>query len=67
MESPIFFFQQDVATAYSAKTTTNWFAEHDITQLDWLANSPDLNPLENPRGIIKRKMRNTRPNNTDEL
>ena len=62
-----FIFQQDLAPAHSAKTTTNWFADHDITVLDWPVNSPDLNPIENLWGIVKRKMRNTRPNNTDEL
>ncbi len=33
----------------------------------WLANSPDLNPIENLRGMVKRKMRDTRPNNADDL
>ncbi len=35
--------------------------------LDWPANSLDLNPIENLQGIFKRKMRNKRPKNTDEL
>ncbi len=34
--------------------------------LDWPANSPDLNPIEN-LCIVKRKMRDTRPNITDDL
>ncbi len=35
--------------------------------LNWLANSPDLNPIEKLWGIVKRKMRNKRPKNADEL
>ncbi len=31
------------------------------------SNSPDLNPIENLWGIVKRKIRDTRPNNADEL
>ncbi len=38
-----------------------------FTVLDRLANSPDLNPVENLWGIVKRKMRDTRPNNADDL
>ncbi len=54
-------FQQDLAPAYTAKGTKIWFNDHDVTVLDWPANMPDLN------GIVKRKMRDTRPNNADDL
>ncbi len=47
-----FIFQQDLAPAHTAKGTKS---------------SPDLNPTENLWGIVKRKMRDTRPNNADEL
>lgn len=42
-----FIFQHDLAPAHSAKTTSNWCTDHGITALDWPANSPDLNPIEN--------------------
>ncbi len=62
-----FIFQQDLAPAHTAKGTKSWFNDHGVTVLDWPANSPDLNPIENLWGIVKRKMKDTRPNNADEL
>ncbi len=55
-----FIFQQDLAPAHTAKSTKSWLN-------DWPANSPDLNPIANLWGIVKRKMRNKRPKNADEL
>ncbi len=54
-----FIFQQDLAPAHTAKGTKSWLNDHGVGVLDWPANSPD--------GIVKRKMRDTRPNNADDL
>ncbi len=62
-----FIFQQDLAPAHTAKGTKSWFNDHGVTVLDWPANSPDLNPIDSLWGIVKRKMRDTRPNNADKL
>ncbi len=60
-----FIFQQDLAPAHTVKNTKSWLNDHGV--LDWPENSPDLNPIENLWGIVKRKMRNKRPKNADEL
>ena len=62
-----FIFQQDLAPAHTAKSTKTWFNDRGITVLDWPANSPDLNLIENLWGIARRKMRDMRPNNAGEL
>ncbi len=62
-----FIFQQDLAPAHTAKCTNSWLNDHGVGVLDWPGNSPDLNPIENLWGIVKRKMRNKRPKNADEL
>ncbi len=62
-----FIFQQDLAPGHTAKITKSWLNDHGVGVLDWPANSPDLNAIENLWSIVKRKVRNKRPKNSDEL
>uniref|UniRef100_A0A8C1UDJ8 Tc1-like transposase DDE domain-containing protein n=1 Tax=Cyprinus carpio TaxID=7962 RepID=A0A8C1UDJ8_CYPCA len=57
-EDADFIFQQDLAPAHTAKSTKSWLNDHGVGVLDWPANSPDLNPIENLWRTVKRKMRN---------
>ncbi len=61
-----FIFQQDLAPVHTARSTKSWLNDHGVGVLDWPANSPDLN-IENLWDIVKRKIRNKRPKNADEL
>lgn len=56
-------FQQDLAPAHSSRSTAEWFSEHCIEVLSWPGNSPDLNPIENIWGILKRAVKKHRPAN----
>ncbi|GES96921.1 IS630 family transposase [Rhizophagus clarus] len=40
-------FQQDNAPTHTAKLTQQFFVINDVLVIDWPANSPDLNPIEN--------------------
>ncbi len=46
-KDPDFIFQQDLAPAHTAKSTKSWLNNHGVGVLDWPANSPDLNLIEN--------------------
>ncbi len=62
-----FHFPAGLGTCPHCQGTKSWFNDHGVTVLDWPANSPDLNPIENLWSIVKRKMRDTRPNNADDM
>ena len=45
----------------------NWFHTKNVTMLKWAENSPDLNPVENLRTLIKKKVSTSNPTTLDEL
>ncbi len=62
-----FIFQQDLAPAHTSKNTKSWLNDHGVGVLDWPANLPGLNPIENLWSIVNWEMRNKRPKAADEL
>ena len=48
-----FRFQQDDSPIHKARAITDLFERHS---LDWLAYSPDINPIENLWAILKEKV-----------
>ena len=55
---PQAIFQQDSAPCHKAKIITNCLKKIKITVLDWLGNSPDLNPIKHLGSIVKNRLRN---------
>ena len=62
-------FQQDNAPIHSAKITKEWFKTNKIATMDWPANSPDLNPIENIWKQLKDNIQSQKvfPKNVNEL
>ena len=40
-------FQDDNAPCHRAKLVKRWMQSHRVAQMNWAAQSPDLNPIEN--------------------
>lgn len=62
-----FVFQQDGATCHTSKKSMAWFERNNIEVLPWTANSPDLSPIENIWGEMKKHLRKRQPKTKEEL
>lgn len=56
-------FQQDNNPKYTSKWATPWFQLKRIEVMEWPAQSPDINPIENLWGDIKNAISEANPKN----
>lgn len=57
-EMPLrFIFQQDNDPKHSSRVVQEWFQENNVRVLQWPAQSPDLNPIENLWEEVERGIR----------
>lgn len=62
-----YIFQQDLVLAHASKSPQTWLQRNNVATLDWPANSPDLNVIENVWGILKKKLGKMKPTNLQQL
>lgn len=62
-----FIFQHDGDPKHTSKLVTQWLEKNKIKVLDWVPQSPDLNPIEHLWSILKIKVREQIPTNLGEL
>ncbi|KAM4714712.1 protein translocase subunit SecA-like [Anableps anableps] len=59
--------KMDLVPAQTATGTNSWFSDYGVTVVDWPINWFDLNSIENLWKVVRRKLRDTRTNNIDDL
>ena len=60
-------FMQDNASCHTAKSVKTFLSEEDVTVMEWLAQSPDMNPIENVWKLLNERAKEKNPRKVKEL
>ena len=60
-------FMQDNAPCHTAKSVKTFLSEEDVTVMEWPAQSPDMNPIENVWKLLNERAKEKNPRNVEEL
>jgi len=58
---------EDGASIHTSNFTSAWHRQLGFNKMEWPANSPDLNPIENVWRMLKYRLNRRLPRNLDEL
>lgn len=62
-----YIFQQDNAPCHTANATKAWFRTNRVHVMEWPAQSPDMNPIENLWHTLKKAVAERKPSNKRDL
>ncbi|CAB4484465.1 unnamed protein product [Rhizophagus irregularis] len=54
-------FQQDGVSCHTSNYSIWWMRTHNVPKLNWVAQSPDLNPIENLWDHLDHQVRKRKP------
>ena len=60
-------FMQENAQCHTAKSVKTFLSEEDVIVMEWHAQSPDINPIENVWKLRNERAKEENPRNFEEL